>query len=213
MSPAELRALMATAERQPGETTEQYTARAIAEHQLSSWRVWLPGLLDSLTYAEPPEYEERLEYERRVLDAEVEGIRSVKAIREAAAQLLEGRARKQDAWIVRYALLTAAEAVRALPDGSCTSPELINPITPASQADGGAPAAVRPDPAGAHSSAEIPLNAVLHVAGNGQVLRMSDAEEVIAALEQDRGANERDDAVRLIRFLAAACAETERAAA
>lgn len=42
----------------------------------------------------------------------------------------------------------------------------------------------------------------VHVAGNGHVTTMSDVEQVIDNLERDRGANARDDAVRLIRFLA-----------
>lgn len=44
--PAELRRLMTLAERVPGETTEQLRARAAAEGLLSSWRAWLPALLD-----------------------------------------------------------------------------------------------------------------------------------------------------------------------
>ncbi len=50
---------------------------------------------------------------------------------------------------------------------------------------------------------EITKLRTLHVAGNGQVLTMADVEQVTERLERDHSANARDDAVRLIRFLAA----------
>ena len=116
MTPAELRALMATAEYHPGETTEQLRARAHAEGMLQSWRAWLPGLLDK---------------------TEREHMRLALLAANGAPVLQQLNAEEQDALI---------DFIRS------QRPPSISPITPASQADGGAPAAIRSLPAGAHSS-------------------------------------------------------------
>jgi hypothetical protein len=120
MTPAELRHLIAAAEHHPGETNEQFCARCAAEHQLSSWRVWLPGLL-----------------------ARIEGLE--RATRTYADSYMLDEASDPDLTGIDVTQHKRAVAVfDALDD--------LLPITPASQASGGAPAAVRSLPAGAHNS-------------------------------------------------------------
>jgi hypothetical protein len=140
MTPADLRTLMATAEYQPGETTEQYNARHDAEHQLSSWRVWLPGLLGCTPFASREACEVgAIEAVRLLEHAEEINANCEECEGEGAPELCGSC----------FPLFDAARVQRRLVMQSLA---VLSPITPASQVSGGAPAVIRNPPAGAHSS-------------------------------------------------------------
>lgn len=141
MTPADLRALMATAERQPGETTEQLRARASAEGTLTSWRAWLPALLDHLApVCSACGGSEFLRKGSHWHPAPI--------CKPCFLVWYDGTVedRTDPASVGKASLAAKAEG-----KWPWDMPEFL-PIAPASQAGTRAPAAVRPDPAGAHSS-------------------------------------------------------------
>lgn len=150
MTPAQLRSLMSTAEWRPGMTTADVIARADAEHQLSSWRAWLPGLLATI---EPtPGWRERggrdphldiYECDRADLCG---GHLTDDQVAYETAMLMRGDLNHE------AVLCTAKDRIRWL-SRRVADLEALLPIAPASQVVGGAPvgASCR-SPAGAHSS-------------------------------------------------------------
>lgn len=160
MTAADLRALMAAAERQPGETTEQYGARHAADHQLSSWRTWLPGLLDALAPAADTGlmlaaawHDLRAATTPDVFEQELHEVSS-RTIRS----MISAIANDPDLGPIGPGHTCKHHVRWPHPCDECDRAVLasLSPIALASQAGTRAPEAIRPTPAGAHSS-EVPL--------------------------------------------------------
>lgn len=73
LTPAALRALMATAEWRPGMSTADVIAQARAEGALLSWRAWLPALLGPPPSADPVE---AASARAAALESELEDVRA-----------------------------------------------------------------------------------------------------------------------------------------